>query len=399
MEDYYYSSENFPQVIYNKEFPQSACVILDPNGKILGLVGGIGEKTVSRGFNRASMAKRHPGSSIKPIGTYALAFDYDRITWSTLVDDNPIDPAKNWPLNFDRIYRGPVTIDYAVQMSVNTVAVKVCDMMSEKLVFDFMKNSLHMDNLVERRGGFTDVGLAPMALGSLTDGLTPLEMAGGYQMFGNGGYYTEPYAFTRVVDSNGKTVLEADTTPVRVIGEDTAAVMTKLLQRVTTGPSGTGRSANLANMPTAGKTGTSSDDVDQWFIGFTPYYICQVWLGYDEKTADNRMGSISYSRYPPPLIFNEIMTQLHEGLERKEFIESPNVVSKTYCTVTGNLASSICTSTGSGWYKASHLPPTCTGHPVIEESVPDEDDSSGDSAAGRPISVPPVKKNWDEQDS
>ena len=393
LEAYYLSEENFPQEVYNEKFPQSACTIIDPNGRILGMVGGIGEKTVSRGFNRATMAKRQPGSAIKPIGLYSLSFEYDRITWSTLVDDNPIEDANGrlFPLNFDRIYRGPVTIDYAIQRSVNTVAVKLADALGVQAVYDFLRNSLQMTSLVDSRVSgnrvVTDIAIAPLSLGSLTDGLTPLEMAGGYQMFVNGGNYTKPYAYTQVVDANGKVVLESNTTPVRVISEDTAVVMNRLLQRVTGGPNGTGGTARISGMPTGGKTGTSSDDVDQWFIGFTPYYICQVWLGYDEKTAENGYGQIRYRSYPPPLIFKDIMQPLHEGLEYKEFLDSPDVVSQTYCTITGDLAGPTCDSVGTGWYKKSRLPHTCSGRHIIVEEFEDDGESTGDDEPPRPVVI------------
>ncbi|MDR2932945.1 MAG: transglycosylase domain-containing protein [Oscillospiraceae bacterium] len=389
LEDYYSTSENFPQVIYNEEYPQSACVITDTNGKILGMVGGIGEKTVSRGFNRATMAKRHPGSAIKPLGVYALNFEYNRINWSSLIDDNPINPedppSQWWPINFTRVYRGPTTIDYAVYMSVNTVAVKLGQAITPKTIFDFLHNDLRFDSLIERQviGGqvFSDVDIAPMALGSMTEGVTPLEMAGGYQMFANGGRFTKPYAFTKVVDSNGKVVLETDTTANVVISEDTATILNKLLQRVTS--VGTGTRANLGTFQTAGKTGTSTDDVDQWFVGVTPYYVCQVWLGYDEKDPKNYNGQIRYSTYAPPIIFKDIMLPLHEGLESKQFEDSPDVQSMTYCTITGDLASPNCTAVATGWYKKNRPPSVCTGHPVVEEATGEEgEDGDGPRRVG-----------------
>lgn len=391
LEEYYLTWDNFPQQVYNEVKPQSACTILDPNGKILGLVGGIGEKTVSRGFNRATMAKRHPGSSMKPLGVYSIAFEYDRITWSTLMDDNPVEG--NQPMNYDRVYRGPITIDYAIYNSVNTIAWRLADMLTPRVVFDFLKSSLSMDSLIERQINnnqvFTDIAVAPMALGSLTEGLTPLEMAGGYQIFVNGGKYTKPYAYYRVVDAEGKTVLEPNTQGAQVISEDTATVLNKLLQRVTT--VGTGRAAHLGTMPTGGKTGTSTSDVDQWFIGFTPYYICQVWLGYDTKTAENNNGTIRYGSYPPPLIFHDIMEPLHEGLEPKEFFASEEVVSLTYCTISGDLASANCTSTQTGWYKSSRKPGMCTGHPVStgDDDLPPEEEKAGDSGAPQEESEKP----------
>ena len=381
LEDFYKNTDQFPAV-YNEEYPQSACVITDPNGKLLALVGGIGEKTGARMFNRASMAKRQPGSSIKPLAAYALSFEYDDITWSTMVEDSPItleEPGKapkSWPTNYYSGYDGLMTVDIAIQRSTNTIPVKLVQYLTPQRVFDFLKNDLQMDSLVEREvvnGAVkSDINLSSMALGGMTYGVTPMEMAGGYQIYANGGYFTKPYCYTEVRDADGKLILQADTTARRVISQETSVVVNKLLQRVVTGPRGTGVQANLGNMPTAGKTGTSTDDNDQWFIGITPYYVCQVWLGYDVNQR------IRYGTYGPPVLWKSIMAPLHEGLEYASFPESDGVVARTYCTISGDLATDKCGSTGSGWYKTSNIPGNCIGHAVAEDSVAvDPDDDGG----------------------
>ncbi|MCL2055632.1 MAG: transglycosylase domain-containing protein [Oscillospiraceae bacterium] len=392
IEDYYLTWDNFPQQVRNEIHPQSAFVVLEPNGKIVGLVGGIGEKTWARGWCRATRAKRQPGSSIKPISMYAIAMEYDRITWSTMIEDSPFE--ENWPLNFDRVYRGPITVDHAIKMSVNTVAVKLTDMLTPRVVFDHLKNNLRMDSIVERRVQnnqiFSDIALAPMSLGAVTDGITPLEMIGAYQMFANGGNFTKPYSYYRVLDSNGRVVLEPNTIPNIVLSYDTSVVMNKLLQSASL-PGGTGSPAQIGSQPVAGKTGTSSDDVDQWYIGMTPYYVGGVWLGYDEKTRENNMGTIRYNLYPPPLIFKDLMTQIHEGLERMEFTdpESAGVVSRTYCTFSGGIASARCESVASGWYKRGHEPGTCHGiHYVPPENNDDDDDADDRADRPRPLRQP-----------
>jgi penicillin-binding protein 1A len=259
-----------------------------------------------------------------------------------------------------------------------------------------------MDSLIERQivdnKVFSDIDRAPMALGSLTEGLTPVEMAGGYQVFANGGTFTEPYAYYEVRDAEDKIVLKPNTQPLQVISPETATVMNNLLQGVTT--AGTGPGGRLANMPTGGKTGTSTDDVDQWFIGFTPYYVCQVWLGYDSKTADNEYGRIRYSSYAPPLIFRDIMTSLHEGLEYKEFYASPEVESMIYCTATGNLASPGCTETATGWYKTSRKPSMCTGIHLPPEEEEDEDappEEDADPDAPRQINTASSTDSSDDE--
>jgi len=391
LEEIYSSSDNFPTV-YNQTYPQSASVITDPNGKILAMVGGIGEKEGARILNRATQSKRQPGSSIKPLAAYAMAFEYNKATWSTKFDDSPImleqpgGTTTAWPRNYYGRYDGMMTVDEAIQRSTNTIPVKLVQAIGEKRVFDFLTQDLHFHSLIEREtvgnAVMSDVNLSSMALGGMTYGVTPLEMAGGYQIYNNGGQFTEPYSYTKVLDSQGRTILEKDLTPRTALSRDTAVIINKLLQRVVNGPRGTGVAANLGNMPTAGKTGTSSEDVDQWFIGMSPYYVCQVWLGYDHQTYVDKNGytrtnTINYGgSYPPPILFKTIMQPLHEGLEVKSFPESDAVVSLQYCTITGDQAAETCTSRGTGWYKKSQPLRMCTGHAIVEEKPENADTST-----------------------
>ncbi len=381
IEEFFLNLENFPSINMpsSGEYPQSATAIIDPTGRLLAVVGSNREKTESRSFNRATMSRRHPGSSIKPIGPYAQAFERNNIYWSFIIEDGPITGGPNgWsPENYYGGFIGPVTVDRAIQNSINTVATKVVQMVTPRRVFNFLHNDLQFEGLVEREVVgeriMSDVELSPMALGALTYGVSPLEMAGAYQIFVNGGQFTKPYSYTRIMDFEGNIILEKDTMPAQVMQYDTAVVLNKLLQRVVTGPYGTGSRARINGMPTAGKTGTSQDNVNQWFMGFTPYYIAPAWLGYDSTTrvyvdANGRRSiidnSVNYNglTYPPPVLWNSFMTPLHEGLEPKPFIESPNVVSHVYCTQTGDLATAYCPVTDSGWYKTSRVPRSCLVH-------------------------------------
>ncbi|MBP1557264.1 MAG: hypothetical protein J6A76_05070, partial [Oscillospiraceae bacterium] len=207
---------------------------------------------------------------------------------------------------------------------------------------------------------FTDIALSPMALGGLTNGVTPLEMAGAYQIFGNGGLFTAPHSYTKVLDSEGNVILENKAIPRRVLTQETAVIMNKLMQRVVSAAPGTGTNAKFpgSDMPIAGKTGTSDNDYNQWFIGVTPYYVGVCYLGYDE------METINYSGYyyPPPIIWRNIMAPIHANLPVIDFPQSPNVIERIYCTATGCLATEKCTSTAYGWYKTNNMPPDCTGH-------------------------------------
>ncbi len=370
MQDYlqakYEDEETFP-AIKNEDYPQSAFIITDLNGKILAMVGQKGEKTLDRDFNRATMAKRQPGSTIKAIASYPVAFENELIHWSSVFNDKPIlkkseeSTRYDWPVDHYGDYLDyPLTVDEAMRRSTNTVPAQLVQMLSPELVFNFMFNQLHMESLVDERivnGNrvLTDKTMAGMSIGALTDGVTLLEMAGAYQYIGNGGIYTEPYSYTHVLDAQGNIVLEKEITPERVVSYETATIMNRLLQRVTTAQYGTGTASKFRqDIPIAGKTGTTDKDVDQWFIGVTPYYVGVCWLGYDQAQT------IGYWSYPPPIIWKNVMAGLHEDLPGADFEYSSKVVSKTYCGITGLLASEDCEVTDTGWYSISNIPGTCT---------------------------------------
>lgn len=379
LEDYYASPDNFPAV-NNEEYPQSAFVITDTNGAIKGIVGGNRGKEGNRIWNRASDTTRQIGSTIKPITSYVLGIEKDIITYSTVIEDrqvvvNPDEVSYSQPLwvpkNEYNSFRGFVTVRTAIIRSINTVAVQITQKLGTTTSYDFLKYSLNVDTLTAG-----DDSYSPMALGSLSKGMTLVKLAGAYQMFGNGGVRTEPYSYIRVEDTFGNVILEKNTVPNRVISAETATVMNRLLQEVT-GSEGTGAAANLGamNIPVAGKTGTTDDSVDQWFVGVTPYYVGVCWLGYDSRYQTDDQGnikyyangnpipnSIRYSSYPPPKIWKAIMSQVHEGVSGKSFETSNNVTAYQYCKLTGMLAGDGCTETATGWYKNSNIPQVCSYH-------------------------------------
>ena len=379
LEDYYASPDNFPAV-NNEEYPQSAFVITDTNGAIKGIVGGNRGKEGNRIWNRASDTTRQIGSTIKPITSYVLGIEKDIITYSTVIEDrqvvvNPDEVSYSQPLwvpkNEYNSFKGFVTVRTAIIRSINTVAVQITQKLGTTTSYDFLKYSLNVDTLTAG-----DDSYSPMALGSLSKGMTLVKLAGAYQMFGNGGVRTEPYSYTRVEDTFGNVILEKNTVPNRVISAETATVMNRLLQEVT-GSEGTGAAANLGamNIPVAGKTGTTDDSVDQWFVGVTPYYVGVCWLGYDSRYQTDDQGnikyyangnpipnSIRYSSYPPPKIWKAIMSQVHEGVSGRSFETSNNVTAYQYCKLTGMLAGDGCTETATGWYKNSNIPQVCSYH-------------------------------------
>ncbi len=360
MEAKFEDDKTFPSLKAGNK-PQAAMVILDPNGKILGMVGGRGKKEAARVYNRATQAKRQPGSTMKPIGVYGPAVEYNLTTYSSLWDDEPIDvDGKKWPRNYYGSYYGKMTVDKAIQMSTNTIPVRICRELTPLKSFNFLTTKLGISTLVkeERINGkiFSDVNLSGMALGGLTRGVTVLELAGAYQIYANGGYFTKPYSYTKILDIKGNLVLEKDVTPKSVISPETSMVMNQLLQRVINGPNGTGKAAKFGSLPLAGKTGSTSDDKDLWFVGMSPYYIGVVWYGYDEP------NQVRYGYYPTPIIWKNIMEPLHRNLPNNSFPVAGNVVKLPYCGATGNIAGAYCPIGGEGYYKAYNKPGVCTVH-------------------------------------
>lgn len=384
MEAVYDDNAGFPGVL-NQEYPETAAITISPTGQVLGIIGG-NEKTTARGWNNATMSVRHPGSSIKPISAYLQAFESDLVTWSSLWDDHPMPdyfgPDEPGPKNYTGQYLGAMTIQYALQQSVNTIPVKIVDQLGPERCYNFLLNKLGFENLSPN-----DIALSPMALGGMTHGVTLEEITGAYQMFVTQGKYVKPYTYTKVTDSEGNIILERDTRQVRVISEQTATVLNKLLQTVVT--QGTGAAANLSaiGMPAGGKTGSSTgtklvdgvltpvDNDNLWFIGFTPYYITGVWMGYDDHSE------IFYSTYPTPKLWKNLMLPLHEGLEPKQFEENEHVIELTYCKDSGEIAVAGCSNTAVGWFKDTVIPSNCTYHGGGGSSIFDEEeeeDEGGD---------------------
>ena len=391
LEDSYANPDTFP-ALNNSEYPETAAIVIAPDGSVKGMIGG-NEKTSNRLFNRATQSQRHPGSAMKPISAYLNAFERDLITWSTTFVDEPLTLTENgetfeWPVNYTNSYtHEPMTVQYAVQQSTNTVPAQIVNILTPQVCYDTLKNKFQISTLQEADA----TSLSAMALGGMTTGMTPEELVGCYQIFVTGGMYVKPYTYTHVTDMEGNVILEKDTTQVRVISEETATVLNRLLQTVVS--RGTGAQANIQNQTgivTAGKTGSSTgvkyvngvqvdfDNPDLWFIGFTPYYIGGVWMGYDIQEE------IYYSTYPTPILWKNLMLPIHEGLEAADFTYSENVQALQYCTESGDLATENCPSTATGWYKETYIPSSCILHrssstTTAEPESENEDNSSSTS--------------------
>ncbi len=314
---------------------QSAIVIVDPyTGNIVGMAGGMGKKTASRIYNRATDMQRPPGSTIKPLSVYSAGIELGLITPYTTFNDAPnikLAGTDWYPDNDTFENYGLVTVRYAIQKSLNTVAAQIMEKITPSVAYKFLEERYGFTSLVPG----ADNSYAPMALGQLTNGATVAEMASAYTPFVNKGIYTSGRTYTKVTDSKGKTILEKNAESHVAIKETTAYTMTDLMQSVVNG--GTGLLAKLSDMPTAGKTGAAGKWLDRWFVGYTPYYVGAVWSGYDKPEY---MGTSN----PSAILWHEVMKRVHQNLPYKDFSGPSGMRQYTICTDTGLLATDACAS-------------------------------------------------------
>lgn len=404
LEAYYEDENNFDRVSNSGIQPESAMVIMDPkNGDVVALVGSRGKKTQNLISNLATQTVRSPGSSIKPLSVYAPALEYGLITYGSVVDDTPFNFGEEvydeetgefigysrpdgYPNNYSNTYRGLTTIKYAVANSLNTVAIKVLDELTLDKSFDFVKNKLHIDSFIdnyERSDGtvLSDKDYSALALGGMNFGVTLLEMTAAYQIFPNKGVYNEPHIVLKITDKTGKVIVDRGTVSEVVISEQNATIMTKLLQNVVT--YGTANKITLKNrVDTAGKTGTTTQDNDRWFVGYTPYYVAGVWFGY---TMPQSLSAFSASYSPAIKIWDGVMNIVQDfveaeanesGEEIKNFSSAPGVIECRYCMDSGMLPTSACSCdprgsrTEMGYFTMSTLPmESCDVHVMVDFDV------------------------------
>ena len=278
--------------------PQGALIAINPhNGYIVAMVGGRGDDS----FNRAVLAERQPGSAFKPF--VYLAAIQDGMTPGTVMDDKKIE-FNGWsPKNYEGTYSGQMTLRYALQHSVNTIAVQLADAVGMRKVLN-LASSLGITTLDDSK----DNNLAA-ALGGLTNGVKPIDMAVAYGTLANGGVKVKPVAITKIVDRNGQVVEENSTEEQRVVDPKYAYVITNMLESVMSG--GTGGGASIGR-PAAGKTGTTDESKDAWFVGYTPDLVAAVWMGddYGIETLDGITGGTV-----PAVIWRDFMSQALNAME------------------------------------------------------------------------------------
>ena len=309
----YTDLEAIPNTWGSDQQLQSAIVVMDPyDGRILGLSGGVGEKTINFGLNRATGTMRPPGSSIKPLSAYGPAIDLGLITPETTVLDSPsvVLNGTDWlPQNDSRSYMGVVSIYTALQYSINTVAAQIVDILPQgpQTSYDYLVNHLGFTSLVPEN----DIAYAPMSLGQFYNGCTVREMAQAYCSIVNDGIFTYSRTYTMLTDSEGNIVIDNTPRTIQAFEPNTAYTLTYMLQNAV--ENGTGSEAALWSVPVAGKTGSSGQYMDRWFAGCTPYYVAAVWTGYDEQEA------IQVSGNPAAQLWKKVMSPLHDGLAWKSF--------------------------------------------------------------------------------
>lgn len=359
LEEYYSDTNNF-SAGSGTELPQSSMIVIDSEtGDILGVAGAIGKKSANRIQNYATYTVRPAGSVIKPLSVYAPALEAGIISWSSVYDDTPVnfgnynlDASKGkiiepvaWPKNATGIYRGLTNINYAIEHSINTVTVKVLEKLGLEQSFDFLYNKLKMKSLVynaqlDDGSMISDCDYAALALGQFNYGVTVRETTAAYSVFANNGIYNDYRSYYKVTDGVGEVILDKAYHGETVMSEENADVMTLMLENVV--DNGTASSITLSSsVDCAGKTGTTQNKYDLWYIGYTPYAIGGVWLGYEYPKS---LGDYQSNKCIE--VWDEVMTLIHEKYtdtgEVKSFEISENIVECEYCVDSGKLMTNAC---------------------------------------------------------
>lgn len=340
---------------------QAAFVIMDQyNGHVKALSGGRGEKYGDRTFNRATQAKRQPGSTFKVLASYAPALDTGVLSPGSVIVDEPYTIGNYSPQNWRSYFKGPTTVREGIWDSMNILAVKAMEMVGVDTAYNYLMNF-----------GFTTLSdqdkVYSLPLGGVTDGVTPLELNAAYATIANQGTYTKPILYTKVLDRDKQVLLDNSVPETHtVIKASTASMLTDMMEDVVT--IGTGTKARLdVDMPVAGKTGTTTEDRDFIFSGYTPYYTATVWMGYDNPQSFKNKGSHLN-------LWSSIMSEIHESLPRKDFELITTGYSKTsICTASGKLPTELCKSDPenkiiSDYFQNGHAPnESCDLH--VEEQI------------------------------
>ena len=342
LNEYFENAENFPSEI--GEGLNYAMTITDSiSGDLVAVMGSVGKKNGDRLLNHAT-TPHIPGSVIKPIALYAPLLDEGKINWSTVFDDVPVsfretdDGYREYPRNSPTVYDGLTTVKDALRYSKNTVAVRLCNLMGTNNVFNNLKKNFGFDTLVENEGGLTDIAVSPMALGQLSRGVSLLKLTEGYSIFPSDGISKNARSYLKIVDHKGETVIDNKKIENRIIKESTARIMNQMLMTVT--EDGTAGSLEIKKyVQVAGKTGTSGNNRDKLFIGYTPYYVAGIWCGYN--SGDKSVVGLSKGHLA---VWDEIMSEIHNDIEidnQREF-STEGLLHLPYCMDSGEQYTETC---------------------------------------------------------
>lgn len=321
-----------------KDNVQASFVLIDQfTGEVKALCGGRGKKTASRTLNRATGTTRQPGSTFKVLSTYLPALDTSGMTLATVQDDAPYNypGTKRKVKNWYKSYRGLCSIRTAIADSMNVITVKTLDDVGPETGYNYLLNlgfTSIVDTYTDNTGKtYTDIAL-PMALGGLTKGVSNLELTGGFACIANGGMYRRPIFYTKIIDHEGKTLIDNTTENSRRIMKDsTAWLLTSAMSDVVKTGTGTSLQFRGINMNLAGKTGTSTDNKDLWFVGYTPYLTAGIWCGYDDG---RKQDTANYHKD----IWRDIMETIHKKYRNRVFKRPSSIATKNICTKCGKLA-------------------------------------------------------------
>ena len=374
LEKYFENTEIFSPEIKNGL--NYAMVVCDSkSGNLLGIVGRVGEKNGNRLLNHA-LIPHIPASTLKPLGLYAPLIDEGKINWATVFDDVPVSFSERdgeyieYPKNSPDVYDGLTTVSDALRKSKNTVAVRLCNMRTPERVFRTLTEDFGFDTLVRSEKSadgrvLTDLATSPLALGQLTHGVSLRSLTEGYTVFPSYGMLKKSRSYLKIVDSDGKTVVEKLPEEKRVFSESTAKIMNKLLSGVV--ETGTAARVTLKNtVDTAGKTGTSAGNRDKMFIGYTPYLTAGIWCGYESGN-----GSVASVNPGHIEIWDKIMNELHGDIaaDGSEHFSDEGLLHLPYCMDSGELYSQNCmydvrgTRLSYGYFTADNQPrKKCTRH-------------------------------------
>lgn len=339
---------------------QTAMIIMDQStGYVVACTGGLGEKTKSRGFNRATQMKRQTGSSMKPIAVLAPAIEEKLVTNVTVFADEPTtfidyNGQSYSPTDYDN-YKGSITLRQAVESSQNIPFVKLMEQLTPQVSIRYLKK-MGITTLNDN-----DANLA-LSLGGLDEGISPLEFAGAYASIANDGVYIEPTFYTKVDSHSNETILTSIQKKRRVISKDSAYLLKQLLTEPVIGSSGTATYCSISGMDVAAKTGTTNENYDRWLCGFTPYYTAVCWYGFDMNESINLNG-----KNPAGLIWSNVMKNIHSNLPGKKFEKTEGVITSVICKDSGKVSNSSCPNTFTEYFLKGTIPDMCTQHSPLNQ--------------------------------